>query len=74
MHAHLVVDNTTSTYVYRTTHACMASKGGVQGDLIALYFKFFESPKSLFEVLGLSAIVLEGLWALHVWAPLFLSL
>lgn len=29
----------------------MAAQKGGQGDLITLHFKFFESPKSLFELL-----------------------
>lgn len=43
-------------------------------DLITLCFKYCENPWFLCEVLVLSAIMLEGLWALHVWAALLLSL
>ncbi len=46
----------------------------VTGDLIALHFKYCENYWSLCEIFVLSAIVLEGLWALHVWAALLFSL
>lgn len=46
----------------------------VMGDLVIWRFKYCENSWSLCEALVLSAIVLEGLWALHVWAALLLSL
>ena len=46
----------------------------VTGDLVTLCLKCCENSWSLCEILVLSAIVLEGLWALHVWAALPLSL
>lgn len=45
----------------------------VTGDLITLHFKYCETP-ALYVRYLLSAIVLEGLWARHVWAALLLSL
>lgn len=55
------------------TLACMGVLR-VTLDLVTLCFKCCENSCSLCEVLVLSAIVLEGLWALHVWATLLLSL